>query len=95
MSSRRGGGGGEYPVQDGFGWTNGVDAPAARPVPDERCRGGCRRSDAVTTLDWLVVALYFVLLFVVAIVATRRGGNTETADGFFLDHRDAEAGECR
>ncbi|MGU0160045.1 trehalase family glycosidase [Escherichia coli] len=34
-----GGGGGEYPLQDGFGWTNGVtlkmlrfDLPKERPV---------------------------------------------------------------
>ena len=24
VENRRGGGGGEYPLQDGFGWTNGV-----------------------------------------------------------------------
>ncbi len=41
----------------------------------------------MTTLDWVVVALYFVLVFVVAIVVTRRGGTTETADGFFLAGR--------
>src|SRR5688572_21902150 len=31
-----------------------------------------KRSNAVTTLDWIVVALYFVLTFAVAIVVTRR-----------------------
>jgi SSS family solute:Na+ symporter len=41
----------------------------------------------VTTLDWVVVALYFVLIFVVAIVVTRRSRTTETADGFFLAGR--------
>lgn len=32
----RPGGGGEYPLQDGFGWTNGVTARLARMYPDER-----------------------------------------------------------
>lgn len=41
----------------------------------------------MTTLDWIVVALYFVLVFVVAIVVTRRGKTTESADGFFLAGR--------
>ncbi len=41
----------------------------------------------MTTLDWVVVVLYFVLVFVVAIVATRRGRSTESADGFFLAGR--------
>jgi SSS family solute:Na+ symporter len=41
----------------------------------------------VTTLDWAVVALYFVLVFVVAAVVTRRGKSTESADGFFLAGR--------
>jgi SSS family solute:Na+ symporter len=42
----------------------------------------------VTTLDWIVVALYFVLTFVVAIVVTRRG-TRETAGGYFLAGRNA------
>jgi solute:Na+ symporter, SSS family len=41
----------------------------------------------MTRLDWIVVLLYFVLVFVVAIVATRRARSTESADGFFLAGR--------
>ncbi len=41
----------------------------------------------MTVLDWAVVALYFVLVFVVAGIATRRGKSTESADGFFLAGR--------
>jgi len=41
----------------------------------------------VTTLDWAVVVLYFVLVFVVAAVVTRRGKSTQSADGFFLAGR--------
>jgi alpha,alpha-trehalase len=29
------GGGGEYPVQDGFGWTNGVTRALIAQYPDE------------------------------------------------------------
>ncbi|HEX9706614.1 MAG TPA: sodium:solute symporter [Steroidobacteraceae bacterium] len=43
----------------------------------------------MTTLDWAVVFLYFVLTFVVAIVVTRRARSTESADGFFLAGRNA------
>jgi solute:Na+ symporter, SSS family len=43
----------------------------------------------MTTLDWIVVALYFALTFVVAIVVTRRAHSTESADGFFLAGRNA------
>jgi len=32
--SRRAGGGGEYPLQDGFGWTNGVTAALLKLYPD-------------------------------------------------------------
>ncbi len=41
----------------------------------------------MTRLDWIIVLLYFVLVFVVAIVATRRAHSTESADGFFLAGR--------
>jgi solute:Na+ symporter, SSS family len=41
----------------------------------------------MTTLDWTVVVLYFVLVFAVAIVATVRGHSLESADGFFLAGR--------
>ena len=41
----------------------------------------------MTTLDWAVVLLYFVLVFAVAIVVTRRGQSTQSADGFFLAGR--------
>ncbi len=41
----------------------------------------------MTTLDWIVVFLYFVLVFVVAIVATRASRSRESADGFFLAGR--------
>lgn len=43
----------------------------------------------MTTLDWIVVALYFVLTFVVAIVVTRRAKSTESPDNFFLAGRNA------
>ena len=43
----------------------------------------------MTTLDWIVVALYFVLTFVVAIVVTRRAKTRETSDGYFLAGRNA------
>jgi SSS family solute:Na+ symporter len=43
----------------------------------------------MTTIDWVVVALYFVLTFVVAIVVTRRAGTRESADGYFLAGRNA------
>jgi alpha,alpha-trehalase len=33
------GGGGEYPVQDGFGWTNGVTRGLLRLYPDLRQAG--------------------------------------------------------
>ena len=38
------GGGGEYPLQDGFGWTNGVAAGLFRAVPvgGLRIRRSCR-----------------------------------------------------
>jgi SSS family solute:Na+ symporter len=41
----------------------------------------------VTTFDWAVVVLYFVLIFVVAAIVTRRGHPTESTDGFFLAGR--------
>jgi SSS family solute:Na+ symporter len=41
----------------------------------------------VTTLDWVIVALYFVLIFVIAVWVTRRGDSRSTADGFFLAGR--------
>jgi SSS family solute:Na+ symporter len=41
----------------------------------------------MTTLDWIVVLAYFVLVFAVAIIATRRAHSTESADGFFLAGR--------
>ncbi len=41
----------------------------------------------MTTLDWAVIVLYFVLIFVVAAVVTRRGHPTESSDGFFLAGR--------
>lgn len=40
-------GGGEYPLQDGFGWTNGVAARLLRDHPEDeanRCRAGRRRA---------------------------------------------------
>jgi SSS family solute:Na+ symporter len=43
----------------------------------------------MTTLDWIVVLVYFALVFAVAIVATRRARSTESADGFFLAGRNA------
>ncbi len=43
----------------------------------------------MTTLDWIVVVLYFVLTFVVAIVVTRRAKTRETPDGYFLAGRNA------
>ncbi|WP_442796417.1 alpha,alpha-trehalase TreF [Pandoraea sp. XJJ-1] len=50
--SASGGGGGEYPLQDGFGWTNGVvrrllgdhpEHPAHQATAQGRARGGTRR----------------------------------------------------
>ena len=41
----------------------------------------------MTTLDWAVVVLYFVLIFVVAAIVTRRGHPTDSTDGFFLAGR--------
>ncbi len=41
----------------------------------------------MTTLDWAVVVLYFVLVFVVAAVVTRRGEATRSTNGFFLAGR--------
>jgi SSS family solute:Na+ symporter len=38
-------------------------------------------------LDWVVVALYFVLVFVVAALVNRGGEHTRTTDGFFLAGR--------
>ena len=43
----------------------------------------------MTTLDWIVVLAYFVLVFAVAIIATWRARSTESADGFFLAGRNA------
>jgi SSS family solute:Na+ symporter len=43
----------------------------------------------MTTLDWVVVALYFALTFVVAIVATHRAKTRESAGGYFLAGRNA------
>ncbi len=45
----------------------------------------------LATLDWLVIALYFVLVFGVAIWATvrERRGRTETSADYFLAGRDA------
>src|SRR5262245_1310342 len=41
----------------------------------------------MTTIDWAVVVLYFVLTFVVAIVVTRRAKTRESAGGYFLAGR--------
>lgn len=44
----RGGGGGEYPLQDGFGWTNGVTRKLLHQDPRDPChqaRAGTRRGD--------------------------------------------------
>ena len=43
----------------------------------------------MTTIDWWVVALYFALTFVVAIVVTRRARTRETSGGYFLAGRNA------
>ncbi|MGH8242696.1 MAG: sodium:solute symporter [Steroidobacteraceae bacterium] len=43
----------------------------------------------MTTLDWIVVVLYFVLTFAVAIVVTRRAKTRETPGGYFLAGRNA------
>ena len=37
------GGGGEYPLQDGFGWTNGVTVGLFRLYPSEACSIRCGR----------------------------------------------------
>jgi alpha,alpha-trehalase len=37
LAPGRGGGGGEYPTQDGFGWTNGVMRKLLSLYPPERC----------------------------------------------------------
>jgi alpha,alpha-trehalase len=34
VEKRRPGGGGEYPLQDGFGWTNGVTRALLAKYPD-------------------------------------------------------------
>jgi alpha,alpha-trehalase len=34
IEERRPGGGGEYPLQDGFGWTNGVTRALIEQFPD-------------------------------------------------------------
>jgi alpha,alpha-trehalase len=39
ISVGRSGGGGEYPTQDGFGWTNGVMRQLMAMYPRERCSG--------------------------------------------------------
>jgi alpha,alpha-trehalase len=46
--STRGGGGGEYPLQDGFGWTNGVTAAMLALHPTHTAQG-CK---AHTPSDW-------------------------------------------
>ena len=40
IRTNRKGGGGEYPTQDGFGWTNGVmrKLESLYPPPDARCQ---------------------------------------------------------
>lgn len=38
VTRRRPGGGGEYPLQDGFGWTNGVTDAMLRAGPEHVCR---------------------------------------------------------
>jgi SSS family solute:Na+ symporter len=43
----------------------------------------------MTTIDWVVVVLYFLLTFAVAIIATRRAKTRESADGYFLAGRNA------
>ncbi len=43
----------------------------------------------LATLDWLVIALYFVLVYWIAIRVSRRDGNAQTADGYFLAGRNA------
>jgi SSS family solute:Na+ symporter len=43
----------------------------------------------MTTLDWGIVILYFMLVFAVAIYASRKGRTTESTDGFFLAGRNA------
>ena len=34
VEERKSGGGGEYPTQDGFGWTNGVTSALLERYPD-------------------------------------------------------------
>ena len=36
-----GGGGGEYPLQDGFGWTNGVTRRLLHEDPDHPAQHAC------------------------------------------------------
>jgi solute:Na+ symporter, SSS family len=43
----------------------------------------------MTTIDWVVVVLYFLLTFAVAIIAMRRAKTRESADGYFLAGRNA------
>lgn len=44
----------------------------------------------LAALDWAVIAFYFLLVFAVAIWATRREGTTqETSTGYFLAGRNA------
>ena len=53
------GGGGEYEVQEGFGWTNGVTLDLLARYPDLSSGAGRGRS-----VD-IVVALLFVLLIII------------------------------
>jgi SSS family solute:Na+ symporter len=43
----------------------------------------------LTALDWVMIAAYFVVVFVVAFAVTRRSSTRETAEGYFLGNRNA------
>ncbi len=44
------GGGGEYPLQDGFGWTNGVTVGLFRLYPSDACISAAAESDELRTM---------------------------------------------
>ncbi len=48
VDSERVGGGGEYPLQDGFGWTNGVTRKLVALYPADAAADHCPESESVT-----------------------------------------------
>ena len=43
----------------------------------------------LNSLDWLIIVLYFVLVYAIALRVSRRGAATQTSAGYFLAGRNA------